>query len=434
MDWGFENPNKTAALIALMMIAVWVLPLVRQCLFWVALPVFAGLGVCLVHTMSRGGLIAAFAGLGVVVLCLPRPWPRSRVVAIGMAAMIMLGGAVALQATARFAQSYKDSSISNRLEIWKRVPQMMVDAPGGWELGRSGEAFTNWYQPTQNGERYRTLVGSHVTWLVEFGWPFRILYVFAWSTVFVLCYPPQGKTRLGFAIALGLWVSFFVASLFSSVAEELLLWALPVLALLAVLIARTRQRAWPNRIAWISGAGIGCAALISFFIAGSMAPARKISVGKSGTVYIGSRNPKLWVVVSPSAASKTVSLNYPRDFREYSKTVSMPSGIGFAKSITAVPNLDGCSLMIMGTLPKEEWRALMDRAQNCQKLILLSPNVMPGDLKFPPDLLVKTTAIFGEFSASPSVSSWESANRCQQIEGVGDFFQNWPEVVFTALN
>ena len=62
MDWGLGNPNKTAALIAILMVAVWGLAYVRKWGFWVAITLFMALGGCLVHTFSRGGLIAA--GLG----------------------------------------------------------------------------------------------------------------------------------------------------------------------------------------------------------------------------------------------------------------------------------------------------------------------------------------------------------------------------------
>jgi hypothetical protein len=58
MDWGFGNPNKTAAFIAILMIAVWILAYIHKWGFWIALVAFTGLGICLIHTMSRGGLVA----------------------------------------------------------------------------------------------------------------------------------------------------------------------------------------------------------------------------------------------------------------------------------------------------------------------------------------------------------------------------------------
>ena len=63
MDWGLGNPNKTAALIATLMVGLWGLAYVRKWGFWVALAGFTALGFCLVHTFSRGGLVALFVGL-----------------------------------------------------------------------------------------------------------------------------------------------------------------------------------------------------------------------------------------------------------------------------------------------------------------------------------------------------------------------------------
>ena len=160
MDWGLNNPNKTAALIALLMLAIWLLPLVRRWLFWVALPTFTALGICLMHTLSRGGILAAAAGFAVLLTHLRhlRPWPRGKTLAVAGAVMVMLVGAVFLQASSRFAQSYQDRSVTNRLAIWKQAPRMMVDAPWGWGIGNSGTAYMSWYQPLKNTEQYRTLV------------------------------------------------------------------------------------------------------------------------------------------------------------------------------------------------------------------------------------------------------------------------------------
>jgi hypothetical protein len=56
MDWGFQNPNKTAVFIACLMLALWLAACVWRRGFWLALPAFTGLGYCLVHTYSRGGM------------------------------------------------------------------------------------------------------------------------------------------------------------------------------------------------------------------------------------------------------------------------------------------------------------------------------------------------------------------------------------------
>ena len=431
MDWGLGNPNKTAALIAVLMIIVWALPLIRRWLFWVALPIFTALGVCLMHTMSRGGLVAAFSSLGLLLFRLPRPWPRIHVRAVVIAVTIMLAGAMMLQTTARFAQSYKDRSISNRLEVWGRAPQMIVDAPHGWGLGNSGKAFGGWYQSLGSSEDYRTLVNSHLTWLVEFGWPMRAVYVLGWMAVFVLCFPPQG--RFGFSIAFGAWLAFFVASTFSSVAEVPWLWVGPVLALAAVILARFRLHLWPSRRAWACGCAPGLAILIGLAALGFHQTDGNIHVSNDGSICVGGSKPQIWVLVGPSAASTTISSTYPRALREFLKSTPNVPVIGIANSPASLPNMAGCRLVVFGPRPADEWKELANRFGVCGQVVLLAPDITQAELKLSFAALTKTTAVFGEFTQRSSAFAWRDAGKFQQVEGVGDFFQNWPEVVFNAL-
>src|ERR1043165_8475617 len=82
LDWGFGNPNKTATLIATIMLAVWVLPKLasfasqrmNELFFWLTLTLSVTLGVPLILTESRGGIVAFLAGLMVLALHAPRPY------------------------------------------------------------------------------------------------------------------------------------------------------------------------------------------------------------------------------------------------------------------------------------------------------------------------------------------------------------------------
>lgn len=246
MDWGLGNPNKTAALIACLLIAVWSVHRWRSWTFWISLSLFAGLGVCLIHTYSRGGVVAAGVGLA-VWLVLGSPWkhhtPR-RWIAAGVILVGLVGYAATVDATDRYFEGIGpgevDYSISNRLEMWRHAPQMMVDAPRGWGIGQSGNSYTQWYQKTATRYEYRTLVNSHLTWMVEFGWLRRFLYVACWLMALWLCLPRHtpNQTALPFAI----WIGFAISATFSSVAESIIIWIPPVVALGWVVLARVQSR------------------------------------------------------------------------------------------------------------------------------------------------------------------------------------------------
>lgn len=104
MDWGLGNPNKTAALIAMLMVAVCGFAYLKKWGFWLALVLFTGLGVCLVHTFSRGGILALAAGVSFIIWKLPRPWSRTGITAVVVAFWIMIGATVYLNAHQRFTQ------------------------------------------------------------------------------------------------------------------------------------------------------------------------------------------------------------------------------------------------------------------------------------------------------------------------------------------
>ena len=149
MDWGLGNPNKTAALIASLMVAVWSMAFVWKRGFWPALALFTALAWCLVQTYSRGGMVALLAGNTVLLFGIRRPWPRARMLGV-MASLWLLGAFVLYaKAQARYGQGLfaEDQSIHNRLVIWKQVPQMMAAAPWGWGLGKAGDSYTQWFQP-----------------------------------------------------------------------------------------------------------------------------------------------------------------------------------------------------------------------------------------------------------------------------------------------
>src|ERR1700722_6908987 len=136
MDWGFGNPNKTATLIALIMIAVWILGYVRRGGFWAALILFTGFGVCLILTQSRGGLVGVMMGGLIVLAWTPRPFPfRGFMAVIGVCVGFAIFAFI-INAESRYTQGFsgEDRSVDNRLLIWEQVPGMIRDAPNGWGL------------------------------------------------------------------------------------------------------------------------------------------------------------------------------------------------------------------------------------------------------------------------------------------------------------
>ena len=426
MDWGFGNPNKTAALIAELMVAVWVFAYLRKRGFWVAIGLFTVLGGCLVHTFSRGGLIAAISGLMALIAFVPHPWPLTKVMAVGFSLLAIGAYAFHLNAHERYAQGLmeEDRSISHRMELWKVTPVMMVDAPKGWGIGNSGKAFMRWYQSTHQNERYRTLVNSHLTWLVEFGWPMRFLYLFAWMSVFLLCLPTK-KARW-YAVPFGVWLAFGLAACFSSVAESIWLWIVPGLSLAAVFGNRLRTMQWPRPVAWVVPAGVTFLLCISFLLIGKGGMEIR---GSKDRVIIGKHDvPFVWLVVDERTLG---TYGFAKSLRKYLAKHPTDRSIGTVLSLSSLPDsLSKAKVIVAGSPEGWNQRKMRQLASSALRLILLSPGYYPQESGISFNEKSSLEVIFGEFSQSPFLMAWEQTGKVRRIAGTGDFFPSWPEIVF----
>lgn len=236
----FDNPNKAGVFFAeLAVLGVWMLVRFpnRYWLKWVGCLLAVCSGVGLMHTLSRGGLLAFAVGSVIVV---GGEWWRRR--ADGLKRKWRLDGILLLVLLVFFfacAQYFRlderclrgvmgnDASVTNRVELWKSVPSMMFAAPDGWGLGKSGEAYMQWFQPLERIERYRTLVNSHFTWMVELGWLFSIVYVALWLLAFYL--GTLSLRKKGNGILLSQLLILFVGGMCSSVLEAKSIWIFPIL-------------------------------------------------------------------------------------------------------------------------------------------------------------------------------------------------------------
>jgi hypothetical protein len=428
LDWGFENPNKTAALLAVLLAGAWVFPALapesrpktKEFLWWVSLAVSAFFGWCLLRTGSRGGAVAAVAGLGAVVLLTRKtaPWEKRKIAAALALFLTAVAAAFLLPQTARFSpeKSFQDDSVWNRWLMWKNIPAMMVATPDGWGLGNAGKAFMEWYQPPERGEAYRTLVNSHGTWLVEFGWLGRIAYITAWASAFRLAWPDK-NTGLP-AASFGALLAFFTAAVFSSVAEAWPLWILPCAVLFVSLFLRWKNRCfpgWKNLLLWtIPPAAAVCAVILLI----GMQASPRLHVKDCGkTVRIGAGNSRLVFAAGENTRES------PRDLRSAKAYPSKLSGATWTRLPRGKFIPAQSALVVFGEWETEKLMPLLERAE---KIIFFSPRRPPDD--FTETVLKKTRVIFGEFSAdSPDALAWREKCPCDIVPGMADFINNWPD-------
>ena len=409
MDWGLGSPNKTAALIAMSMIAVWLLAFIwRRGGFWIALSLFVPLGACLMHTFSRGGVLAALCGLGAVLACQwfeKRTMPNGRILAVLLAMLVIVSSAVFLNAHTRFSQSaQQDRSISNRLEIWREVPTMLYDAPRGWGGSSASRAFMEWYQALDFTEVYGSLVNNHLTWLVEMGWMGRFLYLSGWLLALVLCRPVREAPWM--SICLGVLVAFFVAMTFSYMTRNVSLWALPVCALLAAIVARIYYRKWDLKMWWIAPAG--AAAILAIFVAS--AHSSPIHKGKGYVIFNRSGGEVSWWVLPDARVTGSMPGRVLRGSDEM-------CGIAIAESFDTLPHKrNGIKLAVAGNAVHQ----LVDKdLSQLEMLVLLNPEISPAEIF---SLPANVKIYVGEYTSHPRTNA-------TLVEGASVFLSNWPALL-----
>lgn len=429
MDWGFGNANKTAALIALLMIGVWGGVLWRRSLFWPALLINFALGVCLMHTFSRGGVAAAVVGLFFIIWRSPKSWGWIRICASGAVVVCIIGVMVDIQAYKRFGQGLiqEDRSITNRLALWNTVPKMIADSPSGWGFGNSGSAYVNWYQPLERSEPYRTLVNSHFTWLVESGWTLRFCYLLFWAVILCFLWPSKTASEIktvGFAV----WIAFAITGFFSSVAENKILWIIPLVYLAVCIMHESQLRNWcfrRNILIPSSLAFVGISAL--FIIPRLQIREGAILKGSKTCVQVGKEVPRIWAIVT----SETVGINYGRAFRTGMGDLRHTS-IGLTRSWADLPKSKYAALIVLTAPDAAQAEYIQEALKYCDRMVLVNPNGTPVELGFDKEISkARVQVIIGSFSQKVNRSPWENASSESVLflPGEGDYIANWMDIV-----
>jgi len=419
MDWGFGNPNLTAAFIAMLVVAVWIFACLHRHGFWPSVALFTAFAVCLVHTLSRGGLVGAACGLLPLVIFAPRPWGFARCLAVLGALVLSVAALFYFKADARLVQGViqEDKSVTNRLVIWQRVPAMMAASPEGWGYGNAARAYEQWFQPLEQNERYLHLVSSHLTWLVEMSWPLRCAYVAFWTGIFLLTFP---SARLRWLIVpFGVWIVFFVTGIFSHVAQDWRMWILPTLTALAALFGRIKQRNWPKN-SFVVLSGVGVVTILAVFIVVGMIANTSPARGTWNRVFVGPDVPQTWVLVDKSVFGQ----NFGKTLRRYIEQESSVS-LGVTFKAASIPRIENCIVLAAGEISAEDFAVL----KHARKLVLVNTKLSPRSLTKEETMLVNMHVVFGEFSQSPAKVDWRTARFCEEIPGKGDYLGEWGEVL-----
>lgn len=417
MDWGFGNPNLTAALLVCLFCVSWLPAWLSRTGFWFSLPFSTAFGICLIHTMSRGGILGGIVSVAVLAACTPRPWPSGRLVAAIAAFWIVILATFMLSAHERLGQGIgsEDKSISHRLDIWKAAPQMLAVSPLGWGWNEAGQAYSDWFQSAHRQETYGSLVNTHLSKVVELGVILGSVYLFLWAASLLASWPSiQARWR---AIPFALLLGFGVAATFTNMARHWPLWILPLLAVAASAVSRVWLR---DRIALKP-------LLISLAVC-FLVPSGLVLVGKdgvspalrreNGNFFIGSGSPSLWIVANAESAGEA----YRRKVREFA--AARPDlSVGLCETVEQLPGNLEVPVLVTTSMDATRAKLLVERGISAT---FLAPEFSPTDIQTTESFVV----VFGEFTKSKYLSEWEQSPHLIKLTGIGDFIPNWPQPLF----
>lgn len=433
LDWGLGNPNKTGALIALLLPLVWGVVAhamrrvcgahARTALFAAGLAACAALGVCLLLTESRGGVVGALLALGVLAAYTPRPWPRGRLLSVSLAVLACVFVAGRVGALRRMEPAYAagDASIANRLSLWRAAPAMIADAPDGWGEGRAGPEYGRWYQNPAHSQPYRVLVSSHLTFLAEHGNLARTLYLFSWIGALLASWSHARRTRE--AAALGALAGQAAAWQFSDVAESRAVLGLTVatalyaLVRLALTSEKGRFEISPAALTGVKGAAGALLTSVALVAGVNLVCGGEIRRGASRVAIAGELPGLLEIRAMPGEGGPT-----PREWRECFPVIA-------GRPTTLWPDASGRPVtgLRADTLVRFPGARLTgDDAPAV--LVLINPEGAPDEL-LPAGYAGAVRVIYGEFARKPGRAAWERVARVSVVEGESGYLSDWPRYV-----
>ena len=376
----YVNPNHAAMLLAeLALLGLFAFLFCRKWFLVIGgISVFAASAYFLLKTDGRGGFFALAVGAALLVflgLC-----RRSSRIRSTLALALVVAAVVAFFAGSglggRFSvKSIYDPSTNVRLEKWRQVPRMMFESPLGWGQTPAGCAYSDWYQPLSSGAVTPTLDSDHLTYMTGFGWVGRFAWAFLWLAALLSLF--RFFLGGGSALALAQISALGVAAMFNPLLHVWSLWIVPLASLWPFAASRPWKAAGRYAVPAVIAVVASLVICVAFWRAGCE-PSRLAvpSVSTDGKrVFIGSREPEVWVVDDRYSIGWLFA---PKEIRYFYSAYPRAKPLGYVQRVSDVPKRVR-RLAVAGKFCREYiklWKA--GKAPVADELIFLSP-CMPID-------------------------------------------------------
>lgn len=402
LQFPFINPNQNGVLFAEILFLCLALMLHFR-----SFSVRVGAGaigacslVCLVWTMSRG------AWLGAILAFVPFAALRFR--SFFRAKWTWLGGGILALAFAAWAilfgfdqiiRGFESGGWTNaiRVEIWRNVPRMMFDAPGGWGFFGVGPAYLQWYQPLDVLALTPTLINDHFTWMVGWGWCGRFAYLLALFSVFAVSIVAVAHDRK--PLPLAMWTLFATAAWFNPIFNKVALWILPVLCSAPL----TRSFPWHRTravvVTFIITAALAAVSCVGLYFKGEADSLRNGRIRADGRkVLVHGMRPSVWIVDDGSLGGGLTG----KDIREFYSVEHAAPAIGYVSEVADLPK--SVDRLVLSGHAGADWLTMLSEnpaaRQNLPKsVIFVSPPFPPSAVPEGVQKMCKVKILIGEFAA-----------------------------------
>ena len=412
LDLGPASTNQSAVVIACALVSCGWLGL-RSKRYWQIVGLLFGaiFTILLVATKSRGGLIAATCGLGLLAAVVRPRFPRW-----AWASLLVVVGLVITYGSIRGVWgrfSYGDDS---RRELWRAGLAMLWDAPRGWGVGNTPSVFAQWYQGIGDRRGYLSLINFHLTWLAEHGLVARIGYALSWASLCWLVWPRKNAPLL--LTSAGVWLAFFVSAIFSTTANVWQVWALPLAWLFAALAWRIRQKEWASSTVALR---ISIAALVTLgalHVIGWRLSDGRLVQGGSQMVRWGDAKPS-FVLYDPNP--EVLGNKWGQDVREQSESIY----VLYPGAAMSLPADSHATWILSGTVPDK----LPPKSRVCVLNMPASPELLNWmQAQEPNEITVVLSDSLCDALKCATWSEWAAKDKkvtLRVMGGTGLYVPNW---------
>ena len=429
----FKNPNVAACLFAeFAALGLALLFFFRRWAVAVGLMLLLG-GVWGIFACgSRGALVALAAAAFAMLLLRVRKLLTLRRLLLTAVVLTSIAGFAIWRggADARFSRSFfSQDKQTSRTEIWKSVPQMVHDAPGGWGAGSSGRAYVEWYQ-AESTCLLRDLISAHFTYLVEWGWLARGIFFAGW--LLVLSAGVLMACRGGSLLPLTAWLTFGVAGVFNPVSRHWETWILPVSQAVALFVWLFQNRRTLRNCA-LFAMGMSLLLCGGLYLAGYWqgSSSRPSVCFSGGAVLVNGKNPTTWLVDDDLTLHGGYWWTFGREVREYYRQNPRAEALGIVRSVEALPS-DAKKVVVVGKATPDFIDALttgrMTIAPSAE-IVFLSPSLSETSIRRTDFAARRVSFIRGEFASRLSGDHDRDADQRVEVRGAELYIPNWLSMI-----